>query len=40
MLEVNLELHRRFKEDRLWGEWFKPTDRLLKFIERNASNVW
>ena len=30
---VELEMHKKFDDCRLRGEWFKPTDRLLAFIK-------
>lgn len=34
--DMELMIHRRFREHRLVGEWFKPVDDLLKYIEKNA----
>ncbi len=33
------ELHARFKHIRIHGEWFKPTDELLSFIDQ-ISDAW
>lgn len=35
--DVERGLHERFADSRLTGEWFRPTDRLLGFIEGVAS---
>lgn len=32
-------VHRLFHEDRRHGEWFKPSQRLLDFIEDNAQRA-
>lgn len=32
--DMEAELHRRFDNDRLHGEWFEPTNKLLAFIAR------
>lgn len=29
------ELHARFADDRITGEWFRPSDALMAFIEEN-----
>lgn len=34
--QIEQELHRRFKADRRFGEWFKPSEELLAFIAENA----
>ena len=30
--DLEQDIHRRFKDDRLHGEWFNPTPELLRFI--------
>jgi hypothetical protein len=32
-LELEKEIHEEFAEDRAHGEWFKPSSRLLDFVE-------
>lgn len=34
--ETERALHRRFDEERLSGEWFRPTPRLMEYIKENA----
>lgn len=33
--EEERELHKKFRKFRIRGEWFRPNDRLLDFIEEN-----
>lgn len=34
--DMETMIHRRFKEHRIVGEWFKPVGDLLKYIEKNS----
>ena len=34
--EIESVLHRKFKQHRIRGEWFRPAKRLLVFIEKNT----
>lgn len=33
---AEVKLHRRFAEDRDHGEWFRPSEALLEFIDQNV----
>jgi len=35
-IDLERDLHARFCELRLYGEWFKRSDELLTFIKENA----
>lgn len=36
--EPEHKLHRRFKADRLQGEWFRPSSDLLRYIQERSPN--
>jgi len=36
-LHLESELHDKFKDIRLWGEWFKKTDELLAYIKEEST---
>jgi T5orf172 domain len=35
-IEVEHRLHRHFKAERRYGEWFEPSERLIDYIRKNA----
>ena len=34
------EIHERWKHERIRGEWFRPSRKLLVFIEQDAATKW